>query len=263
LVELFEKGDIPRALAATVLIPSGMPSSKWTFSNRLISFAQTLEIDCRGYRQWQHVKRQVKTGAKAAYILRPHTMKVKDEKTGEEKYVVVGFGCLPVFPYSLTEGEPLPELIPPEPPPLLDVAERLGVKVDYQAFNGMFRGAFVPDASSITLCTHDEQTFFHELAHAAHARVLDGKLKASQDALQEIVAEVSGCVLARIYGRKQADEGRSFQYVSKYAEEMKKDVSAAIVSVLSDVEKVLSLIIGTVEKSVEEVVINAEEAVSV
>jgi hypothetical protein len=104
LVELFEKGDIPRALAATVLIPIGMPSSKWTLSNRLLAFAQTLEIDCRGYRQWQQVKRQVKTGAKAAYILRPHTIKAKDEKTAEEKYVVVGFGCLPVFPYSATEG---------------------------------------------------------------------------------------------------------------------------------------------------------------
>jgi hypothetical protein len=240
-----------------------MPSSKWTLSNRLLAFAQTLEIDCRGYRQWQQVKRQVKTGAKAAFILRPYTKKVKDAETSEERYVVVGFGCLPVFPYSATEGEPLPELVPPQPPPLIEVAERLGVKVDYQAFNGMFRGAFVPNASSITLCTHDEMTFFHELAHAAHARVLDGKLKASQDALQEIVAEISGCVLAQIYGRKQADEGRTFEYVSKYAEEMKKDVSAAIVSVLSDVEKVLSLIIGTVENPVEKVVINAEEAVSV
>jgi hypothetical protein len=262
-VALFESGDIPRALAATVIVPYGMPSSNWTFSNRLLSFVQTLEIDCRGYRQWQQVKRQVKTGAKAAYILRPHTIKVKDEKTSKEKYVVVGFGCLPVFPYSATEGEPLPELIPPKPPPLLDVAKRFSVQIDYQAFNGLYRGAYMPDESSIILCTHDEMTFFHELAHVAHNKVLNGKLKAGQDALQEIVAEISGCVLARIYGKKQADEGRTFQYIDTYAKEMKKDVSSAVVSVLSDVEKVLTLIIGTSEKPVEEAVVDTGEAVCV
>lgn len=251
---LFESGDIPRALAATVIVPSGMPSSKWTLSNRLLAFAQTREIDCRGFRQWQQVKRHVKAGANAAYILRPHTVKKKDVDNGEEKYIVVGFGCIPVFPYSATAGEALPELIPQSPPPLIEVAERFGVKVDYQACSGLFRGAYDVDKAEITLSSHDERTFLHELSHAAHARILNGQMKKGQDALQEIVAEVSGCVLSRLYGRKQADEGRTFQYIEAYAKEIDKDVSSAIVSVLLDVEKVLSLIIGTVEKPVEEAV---------
>ena len=160
---------------------------------------------------------------------------------------MIGFGCLPIFPYSGTEGEPLPEFVPSEPPPLIDVARRFGVSVDYQAYNGLFRGSFAPDDSKIVLSTHDDRTFFHELAHAAHNKLLDGKLKKEQDPLQEIVAELSGCVIARIYGRKQADEGHTYRYIENYAREMKKDVAASIVAVLTDVQKVLSLIIETSE----------------
>lgn len=211
----------------------------------MLAYLQTLQVDCRGYRQWQQVKRQVRQKSLAAYILRPHTIKAKNEETGEEEIHVIGFGCLPVFPYSSTEGEPLPELVPPSPPPLIQVAERFNLKVDYEAFNGMFRGSFDPDKEQVTLATFDERTFFHELSHAAHNRVLEGKLKKEQDPLQECVAELSACVLARIYGRKQADKGHSYRYIERYATEMKKNVSSAIISVLTDVQKVLETIIAT------------------
>ncbi len=234
-------------MTATVLVPKNLPSSKWTLSNRLLAFLQTLEVDCRGFRQWENVNRNVKKGAKAAYILRPRTIKVKNDETGEEEIHVIGFGCLPVFQYSSTEGEPLPELVPPEPPPLLTVAERFGLTLQYQGFSGLYRGAYDIQKKQIILCTSQERTFFHELAHAAHNKVLDGKLKVGQDARQEIVAELSSNVLARLYGRQQPDEGHTYRYIESYTQEMKKDVAASIVAVLTDVQKVLSLIIETSE----------------
>jgi hypothetical protein len=258
LVKLFQKGQVSEALASTVLIPKNMPSSRWTMNNRLLALLQTNEIDCRGYQQWKLVNRQVKGGAQAAYILRPRTLEEKDEETGEDKIVVVGFACLPVFSYSSTDGEPLPELIPPEPPALLNVAERFGLKVEYQACCGLYRGAYDIKKKEIVLCTHQERTFFHELAHAAHNRVLDGKLKMGQDAKQEIAAELSSNVLARLYGKQPQDEGHAYRYIENYAKEMKKDVATAIVSVLTDVEKVLELIISTAEGTPESVGTSAE-----
>jgi hypothetical protein len=255
---LFESGKVSEALASTVLIPKNMPSSRWTLNNRLLSFLQTNEVDCRGYKQWKQANRQVKGGAQAAYILRPRTIEEKDEETGEDKIVVVGFACLPVFSYSSTDGEPLPELIPPEPPALLNVAERFGLKVEYQACSGLYRGAYDIKKKEIVLCTHQERTFFHELAHAVHNRVLDGKLKVGQDAKQEIVAELSSNVLARLYGKQPQDEGHAYHYIENYAKEMKKEVGSAIVSVLSDVEKVLEMIVSAEESTQESVDTSAE-----
>ena len=241
----------PKALARVVLTCKGMPSGRWTLSNRLMAFAQTFETDCRGFRQWEGVNRRVKKGARAAYILRPIVIKKKEDGSEKEREVVVGFGCVPVFPLSQTEGDSLPGLVPKEPPALREVAECFGVQVDYQAFGGMYYGFFQKKGNQIVLCTHDEQVFFHELAHAAHNRILNGNLKGGQDAKQEIVAELSACVLARLYGKK-ADEGNTYSYIKSYADELEKNLGDVILSILSDVEKVLALIIETSENKLLE-----------
>ena len=247
LVELFQSGNVPEALSRVVLTCPNMPSSRWTLSNRLLAFLQSFETDCRGFRQWEQVNRKVRKGAHAAYILRPNTVKNVDEETGEEQVVCVGFGCVPVFAHSDTEGEPLPELLPSEPPTLAEVAASLGLTIDYQAFGGSYYGFYRPSVDKIILCTHDEQVFFHELAHAAHRRLLGDDFKNGQDPRQEIVAELSACVLARMYGRKRADEGNSYAYITQYAEGVKKDLAVVLVSVIGDVKKVLNLIISTAD----------------
>ncbi len=53
----------------------------------------------------------------------------------------------------------------------------------------------------IALATKEESVFFHELAHCAHEKV-KGSLKAGQDPLQEIVAELSAQALCSIVGKK-------------------------------------------------------------
>lgn len=248
LIQLFEKGEAPQAIAKVVLTCPDMPSAKWTLSNRLLAFVQTLETDCRGYKQWEKVDRHVKKGAHAAFIIRPNTIKKKDEENGEEKTVCTGFGCLPVFPMSETQGKSLPELTPKEPPALMDVASKLNLNVDYQAFGGMYFGFYKGTENQIVLSTHEEQVFFHELAHAAHERVLGHELKVGQDPKQEIVAELCACVLARLYGKKTANEGSTYTYITNYTKELKKELSEVLVSIISDVEKVLTFIIGQAEQ---------------
>ena len=55
----------------------------------------------------------------------------------------------------------------------------------------------------------EESVFFHELAHAAHEKV-KGTLKAGQDPLQEVVAELSAQALCRMVGNMDEHELQDF-----------------------------------------------------
>ena len=72
-----------------------------------------------------------------------------------------------------------------------------------------------------------------------------GELKSGQDWKQEIVAELSAQTLVHIFGCTENNTtGNSYEYISWYAHKANKDVGLACMSVLSDVEKVLELIVG-------------------
>jgi len=246
ILDAFESGTVPAALARVVIPPRDVPCARWSLSNRLLTFLSGTD-DARGFRQWREVGRFVRPGARALYILGPILVRKRDEN-GEveeegEKFLK-GFRVIPVFRAEDTDGEPLvhPSLLPPEPPPLLEVALSWGIRVDYKAIESSAYGFYAPDRKQIVLCTHEEQTFFHELTHAAHERVL-GALKRGQDWRQEIVAELTAATLMHLFGR-QPDDGGSYRYIARYAEKAGKDVYRACLSVVTDVEKCLSLIIG-------------------
>ena len=65
IVDLFKSGIVPKALAMATIPPqAGIPSTKWSWSNKLLQFLADTS-DARGYRQWRGSGRQVKKGAKA------------------------------------------------------------------------------------------------------------------------------------------------------------------------------------------------------
>ena len=241
LVERFENGDIaPLVRLSTIKLTgkNSMPSEHWSFSNQFFALIQSGEIDCRGFRQWQEVKRHVVAGAKAVYILGPIIVKEITDK-GEQKKLV-GFKSIPVFPLGMTEGEPLPEresLAPDSLPPLANVAEKWGIKVDYVPFRGDAYGSFSLGAHDIRLATHEESVFFHELAHAAHSKL--EHLKGGQDARQETIADFTACVLMQVYGLKDTS-GVTWNYIKNYNPD---NPFGAIVSALDTIGKVLDLII--------------------
>ena len=241
ILSSFESGNIPQALSIAVIPRLDVPCSKWSLSNRLICFFEGTS-DARGFRQWKSVGRWPKKGSKAIYILSPKQRKVEDGETGEEKTILAGFIAVPVFCYEDTGGESLdlPELSPKQLPPLFEVAERWGIEVNWQSFQGGTYGAYSPSRDSIELATHDEKVFLHELAHAAHQRV-NGNLKPGQHWSQEIVAELTAAVLAHLYGRRTNDGG-AYQYIRSHAEKAGKDMHKACLSVIADVEKCLDLI---------------------
>jgi hypothetical protein len=237
----FESGDVPEALSIAVLPRFDVPSSKWSISNRMLLFFSGTS-DARGFRQWKEAGRWPKKGSKAIYILSPTHRKKIDKATDEEKFILTGFLSVPVFPYEQTEGKPIeqPELEPKQLPALHEVAAKWGIAVSYESFQGDSLGYFSPGRKGIVLATHDEQVFFHELAHAAHEKV-KGSLKGTQDWKQEVVAELCSATLAHLYGLR-INDGHAYQYIRHYAEKAQKDVYRACLSVISDVGKCLELI---------------------
>ena len=255
LLDAFRSGEVEEAIAKTMIPrhPDDVrPCDAWSLSNRVMCWLSGT-ADARGYRQWQEEGRHVKKGSKAVYILAPNVRTITDkDDRGEEakRKIITGFRAVPVFRLEDTDGDPMPafDYEPPAPPPLTDVAKRLGVPVQYlgRPRSGAY-GSYRLDRDAITLFTHNHQTFWHELAHAAHRRVLQGRgeeLKGGQDAAQEAVAEMSAAVLARLYD--VPNDGYSYSYIAHYGD---GDPRRLALKVVSDVEKVLTLILGQAEES--------------
>lgn len=105
ILEKFQTGDIPEAIAYSMFPFPDVPSSNWSLLNRTLMFLAGT-MDARGYRQWQTVSRYVKKGSKALYIIVPYLKVIKDEWE-ERKFTLTGFGVKAVFRVEDTDGEPL------------------------------------------------------------------------------------------------------------------------------------------------------------
>lgn len=243
ILEKFESGEIPEAVAMASFPASGVPSAAWSLLNRMLMFLGGTG-DARGYRQWKKANRHVVKGAHAIFILVPCFRKEIDD-SGEEKEVLAFFRAAPVFRVEDTEGEPLPESNPELPEfPLLDRAREWGISVKVIPGDYLEMGCFMMQRREIVLATPEESVFFHELAHAAHEMV-KGSLTPGQDPLQEIVAELSAQALCRLAGRDAKDTlGNSYRYIGHYAEKLKITPHAACLRVLAETEKVLKTILN-------------------
>jgi len=246
IIERFKQPEtLPEAIAHATFPYPDIPSYNWSLLNRiLIILAET--NDARGFRQWNTVGRRVKKGAKAIFILAPVIRSIRKTEGDhyEEKFLLKGFRSVPVFRVEDTEGEPinyktceLPAL------PLLEKAQQWGITVKATFRNNRYLGCYSPKREEIRLASPDEIVFFHELSHAAHGKVL-GKLKMGQDWKQEIVAELSAQALCYLVGSKPEQTlGNSYRYIERYAQANKLSAASACIKILSDVEKVLNLIL--------------------
>jgi len=242
VVELFQKPDeLPKAIAYAVNPTVDIPSAKWSFQNRVLMWIAGTN-DGRGYKQWKEAGRQVKKDTKAFHILAPSFARI-EEDDGTEARKLVGFRAIPIFKVEDTEGEPLEyENINIPDLPLMEKAKEWGLGVKAVPGNVGYYGSFNPRTNGIELATPEEKTFFHELSHAAHNKVVNG-LKMGQDSFQEIVAELSAQVLCQLVGKKsESTLGNSFAYIQRYASQKGWTVVKACQTVLEHTEKTLNLI---------------------
>ena len=189
------------------------------------------------------VGRHVRQGSRAFYILGPvFVKKPLDDSNpdGEEVDVLVGFKGIPVFRYEETEGADLPTYKPKDPPPLLDVAEKFGMRVNYLRLSAGIYGMTDYERQVITLATEDWTVFWHELAHSIH-RSYEPKTSHGQEPEAEAVAQLVAATLASLYGRP--DDSFSWTYVASQARSSSpKQVGALCMRVLDRAKKVLDLI---------------------
>ena len=255
IVERFQSGDIPEAIAYSMFPFPDVPSANWSLLNRTLMFLSGT-MDARGIRQFNKINRFVKKGSKAFYILVPYIKKVEDN--GDDKQVLIGFGTKAVFRVEDTDGEELEyENIQLPRFPLIDRAKSWDI--DVRAIPGNYRyfGLYSAERKEITLASETECVFFHELSHTAHD-ILKGGLRPGQDPFQEIVAELASHSLCRLVG-KTGDKhlGNSFRYISNYAEMINLSPLSACTKALNEVEQVLNLILngnGNENKSIEKLV---------
>ena len=219
LVAAFDEPEkLVDTIARAALIPNTSPCMKWGPTNRfLVALHGT--SDARGFRQWQEAGRNVRKGAKALHILVPRFRKVTDEKDGEEeRQILIGFVSAPVFAVEDTDGDPLPETVPPMIPRLQRVADALGIPVTYAgAPSERIYGIYQGGPRRITLYTHDVATAYHELVHALHHRT--GKLRPGREEAarrdNEIVAEIGAAVLVNIFEGQEVGR-QAIGYVKGY-----------------------------------------------
>ena len=239
ILDCFESGDIPQAIAYSVFPISDIPSSRWSQLNRTLMYISGT-VDARGFRQWREVNRYVKKGSKALYILVPRMM-IRENEEGEEKEVLAGFLARPVFRAEDTEGEPLdyqqvelPKL------PLVNKAKEWDISVKAIPGNYRYYGYFSQERKEIGLASKAESVFFHELAHAAHQR-LATDFKNAQCWRKEIVAELTAAVLCKMVGKTSRYLGNNYQYITHYAKEANLTPVRACMEMMGDIEKVLNL----------------------
>ena len=247
IIELFRIGDIPEAISIAIFPPyANIPSNRWSLLNRLI-MVRSDSSDSRGFKQWSDAGRYPKKGSKAFHIFGPRMIKMsRHDDPEEDEYVVTGFFPIPVFRATDTEGADL-QYEPRELSklPLLEKAREWSIDVGSITFQGKAYGFYNPRQQKIRLASPSELVFFHELAHAAHAKVVD--LQECPKYRKEIVAELSAQVLAHLVGTQMENSlGNSYQYIEHYSpvKAGKKDVARACLRVISEVEQVLTLILS-------------------
>ena len=242
VIRLFSTTQLPDLCAKALISAPEKPISKWSMGNQLLALLAGTD-DARGYRQWQDVDRHVRAGSKAFHILGPvFTQKQLDGEDGEEETVevLVGFRAIPVFRHEDTEGADLPVYKPRDPPPLLDVAARYGMRVNYVRLSAGVYGYTDYEAKVIGLATESWDVFFHELAHAIH-RSFEAKSGHGQEPEAETVAQLVAATLARLYG-KPAD-AFSWTYIASQAQSASpQKVGRLCMRVLDRAKRVLELV---------------------
>lgn len=250
LITMFKEQSFPEKVAFTIIKKKGnvqdKPCDHWSIGNLMIMAYIGHTEDARTFKQWQAVNRYVKRGSKAFNIFAPLVRKVNNgaDNDSEDDYIVLGFKALPVFRIEDTEGEAVPraDYTPPEMPPFYDVAEKLGLTVNWQAYNGRAYGCFNPGTKTITLGSEDAFIYFHELAHAVNATFTDLRKDLNR---AEIVADFTAAVLCELQGIS-GYQYQTYEYIKCYCREKNDNaVIKAVMGILNEAAKIVDIIIDT------------------
>jgi len=275
LIEDMKNGDFFGNYAKVTFPPYDTPSNAWSGWNKVLismlnDWKENPNCDWRGFNQWKEIGRSVKKGETAKYILVPMIGKYKyykdqegkkkrlekDEEAPEDTEIkeaqyLRGFKGVPVFAYEQTKGKKIVGLKKLKLPKLnyMEVAKFLKIDVFAVAQKSNFYGYYSPTRKQIALASPDESVFYHELAHAVDDYLDKQKggvgLKSGQQADQEMVAEMSAGVLARMNGQdiKQVTANTK-KYVEAYGG---KDTYKELMLLMTRINRVIEFITNIIQ----------------
>lgn len=258
LLKMFKEPEALETVAKSMFRRGiDIPSDGWSILNRLIMMRHGT-FDARGPRAWFKIGRKVLKGGNFCIIAPKLWLKpvldndgnpVLDKDKKEKKIpILVGFNPIAVWGVEQTEGKEVDYKIDKEMPKFLceKVAKKWGLTIRQGFDNPSFYAYFSPEKKEIVMATNSQQTFLHELCHCADEKI-QGKLKEGQEPLQEIAAEMSAAVLMRMLGLKCGSKN-TYEYVSKYADQMGKDPIDAVIPLVSRISKIVDFILKTNEE---------------
>ena len=219
-----------------------IPLRSWSLCNQMIAFFHNTS-DARTFNSWQEVGRYPKKGSHAFHIVSPLFKTEKDEATNVDKQVLSGFRLINEFRVEDTDGKELPyqarmRQLKVEELPLVDVAEKLGIKVK-AALLGSAEGSFSPYERIIRMNCTDKQVFLHELSHSVISKIKRKEGVTLEYGFEEICAELSSAFLGSLY-EVEIDLENTKAYIQGWAG--KGHVAWKVIEAVSWVEKVYQFI---------------------
>ena len=249
LMRKFQDGDSLELIAKSMFKRGiDIPSDSWSPLNRLIMLAHGT-MDARGPKAWYKIGRKCQKASHFCIIAPKLWMKTDEDENGKEIKIPIltGFKPICVWPIEGTEGKDVDYKADKDFPIFIgkDVADKWELKITQGFENPDFYAYFSDTKKEIKMATDSQQTFFHELSHAADKK-LRKNFKNGQDPAQEIVAEFSATVLMQMFGLK-AGTKNAYEYIKVYAKQMDKDVEEAVVPLINRIGKVVDAIVSEME----------------
>ncbi len=249
VIARFESGDLgPVVTAAKLKLPESWPTYKWSTRNKALVVAQLGTLNVRTYNQWQEMGRQVQKGARGGFAWKGMKIEKKNDN-GEVEKAFMKFSLFSVFSCDDTDGDVMPEQAHEvAPPPLMHVAERMGLDVKWEPGDGPSNGYYMPSKDVIRIHVDTDGvgvgTFFHELAHAVQNRLF-GLGNYAQD---EVVAELTAASIASLYGYDDRIN-YSWEYIKGWASAVDSNAKPidVVKKVIDVTGQILDYIMGMAE----------------
>ncbi|WOI85971.1 ArdC-like ssDNA-binding domain-containing protein [Rhodococcus qingshengii] len=140
----------------------------YSTTNKLYLAAQGCPFEpVATFNRWRDLNRHVTKGAKAYSIIRPIQVKRKDAEPDDENGTYTRFKPVRcIFPVSMTEGEPLPEIDPATWSKERALAALAIRQVAYESFRNNSQGYSVRREFAINpVAAYPLKTTFHEIGH--------------------------------------------------------------------------------------------------